>query len=170
MARHGPDRPAGAPLERVLKVQSPVAGALMEDAVAGSMLDGLLQPIARVMGQGKVVAALAGPPILVTAGTLHMQRAAAEGKPPNPVVMGVIYEGLRETLMVWMDVAGPKFEAALAREREFEARYGADVDGFIQFLFSPPADPADAEAMRAEEDAVRRAQGIVADDADMPAA
>lgn len=153
------------PLERVLKVQAPVSGLLLEEAVAGTMVDTLLQPLARVMGQGKLVAALVGPPMLVTAGTLHMQRAAAEGKQPNPVAMGIIHEGLRETLMVWMDVAGPKFEAALKRERDFEAKYGTDVDEFIGWLFSPPANPADAESVKAEDDAVRRAQGIVADDA-----
>jgi hypothetical protein len=152
------------PLERVLKIQSPVAGLLLEDAVAGTVLDTALQPIARLMGTGKTAAALIGPPLLVTAGTLHMQRAAMEGKPPNPAVMGIIHEGLRESLMVWMEVAGPKFDEALARERDFEAKYGADVDGFIAFLFSPPADQADPEAMAAEADQVRRAQGVMADD------
>jgi hypothetical protein len=154
------------PLERVLKIQSPVAGLLLEESVAGTVVDTALQPIARLMGTGKTVAALVGPPLLVTAGTLHMQRAAMEGKQPNPAVMGVIHEGLRESLMVWMDVAGPKFEQALARERDFEAKYGADVDQFIAFLFSPPAAPGDEAAAQAEADAVRRAQGIVINDAD----
>jgi hypothetical protein len=157
------------PLERTLKIQAPVAGLLLEDAVAGTVLDSVLQPIARVMGTGKTVAALVGPPLLVTAGTLHMQRAAMEGKQPNPAVMGVIHEGLRESLMVWMEVAGPKFDQALARERDFEARYGADVDAFIAFLFSPPPNPENPAQAQAEADAIRRVQGIVVEDAPEPA-
>jgi hypothetical protein len=153
------------PLERTLKLQSPIAGLLLEDAIAGTLADTALQPIARLQFQGKTAAALLGPPMLVTAGTLHMQRAAQEGKPPNAMVMGIIHEGLRETLMVWMDVAGPKFEVALKRERDFEAQYGTKVDEWIAFLFSPPANPADEEAVKAEEDAIRRAQGIMHDEA-----
>jgi hypothetical protein len=149
------------PLERTLKVQSPVAGLLLEDTIKGTALDTVLQPIARMQAQGKVVAALAGPPLLVTAGTLHMQRAAATGTEPNPVFMAVITEALRESLMLWMDVAGPKFEAALAKEREFEEHYGQNVDQMIAWIFSPPPDPRDAAAVAAEDDAIKRAQGIL---------
>jgi len=149
------------PLERTLKVQSPVAGLLLEDTIKGTALDTVLQPIARMQAQGKVAAALAGPPLLVTAGTLHMQRAAAAGVDPNPVFMGIITEALRESLMLWMSVAGPKFEAALQKEREFEEHYGQDVDTMIAWIFSPPPDPRDAAAVAAEEDAIKRAQGIL---------
>lgn len=149
------------PLERTLKVQSPVAGLLLEDVVKGTVVDVILQPLARFQRQGKAVAALAGPPLLVTAGSLHMQRQLQAGLEPSPVFMGFIHEALRESLMLWMDVAGPKFEEALKREREFEEHYGHDVDEFITWLFSPPVNPADEASVRAEEDAIRRAQGIL---------
>ena len=149
------------PLERTLKVQSPVAGLLLEDVVKGTVVDTVLQPVARMQRQGKTVAALAGPPLLVTAGTLHMQRQAAAGQEPSPVFMGIVTEALRESLMLWMDVAGPKFEEALKREREFEEHYGHDVDEFIGWLFSPPVNPEDASSVRAEEEAIKRAQGIL---------
>jgi hypothetical protein len=149
------------PLERTLKVQSPVAGLLLEDTVKGTIVDTVLQPIARLQTQGKAVAALAGPPLLVTAGTLHLQRAAAAGEQPNAMVMSVIHEALRESLMLWMEVAGPKFEQALARERDFEERHGQSVDEMIAWIFSPPPDPRDGEAVAAEDAAVKRAQGIL---------
>lgn len=152
------------PLERTLKVQSPVAGLLLEDTIKGTLADTVLQPIARMQAQGKVVAALVGPPLLVTAGTLHMQAAAKAQADPNPVFMGIISEALRESLMLWMDVAGPKFDLALQRERDFEDRYGQGVDDMIAWIFSPPPDPRDQAAVAAEDEAIRRAQGILKED------
>jgi len=149
------------PLQRTLKIQAPVAGLLLEDTIRGTIVDTVLQPIARLQRQGKAVAALAGPPMLVTAGTLHMQRAAAADEEPNPVIMGIIHEGLRESLMLWMDVAGPKFEQAMKREKQFEDLYGQRVDDLIELLFSPPPAPGDTAAVQAEEDAIARAQGIL---------
>ena len=147
------------PLQRTLRVQAPVAGLLLEDSVKGTVIDTVLQPLARMQTQGKAVAALAGPPMLVTAITLHVQRQALAGEDPNPVFMSVAMEMLRESLMLWMDVAGPKFEEALAREKRFEEDYGAPVDDFMAFLLSPP--PADAAGVAAEEDAIKRAQGML---------
>jgi hypothetical protein len=148
-------------LQRTLKVQAPVAGLLLEDVVKDTFLDMMLQPLARAQRQGKAVAALAGPPMLVTAISLHAAQATAAGQMPNPIFMSVAQTALRESLMLWIDVAGPRFEEALKREREFEEHYGQDVDEFMAWLFAPPADPRDAAATAAEEDAVRRAQGIL---------
>lgn len=148
------------PLQRTLKVQAPVAGLLLEDAIKGTMVDKLLQPLARAQVQGKVIAALAGPPVLVTVISMHLAQCQQAGADPNPVFMSATSEMLRESLIIWMDVAGPKFEAALARERAFEQHYGQDVDAFMSWLFTPPPDPADDQAMAAEEEALRRAQGI----------
>ena len=149
------------PLQRTLRVQAPVAGALLEDAVKGTAIDVVLQPFARFASQGKAVSAIAGPPVLVTALTMHVQMREAAGQQPNPFFMAAGIEALRSSLMTWMDVAGPKFAEALAREREFEDKYGQDVDQMIGWLLSPPADPRDEAAMEAEEEAIRRAQGVL---------
>ena len=149
------------PLQRTLRVQAPVAGLLLEDAVRDTAMDTVLQPLARLASQGKTVSALLGPPVIVTAITLHAQQRQAEGQAPNPVFMGVATEALRSSLMTWMDVAGPKFEIAMQKEREFEDKYGKSVDEFMQWLFSAPVNPADEAAVEAEEDAIRRAQGIL---------
>ena len=145
------------PLQRTLRVQAPVAGILLEDAVRDTMVDTVLQPLARITDAGKTISALAGPPLFVAAMTLHMQHAAMANEAPNPILMGVASEGLRSSLMTWMDVAGPKFEAALAREREFEDKYGADVDQFIAWLFSPP--PSNQEEAARDEAMIRHAMG-----------
>jgi hypothetical protein len=148
------------PLQRTLRVQAPVAGLLLEDSIKGTVVDAVLQPLARMQQRGRAVAALAGPPVIVTAITVHMQQRAAldPPQPPNPVVMSALTEALRESLIIWLDVAGPKFEQALERERRFEEKYGADVDQFMNWLFSPP--PANAEEQEAEDESIRRAQGI----------
>lgn len=147
------------PLQRTLRIQAPVAGLLLEDAVNGTAADILLQPFARLAGQGRVVSALLGPPVIVTALTVHAQQRAAAGEEPNPLFVSVGIEALRSSLMTWCEIAGPKFEVALKREAEVEARFGQSVDDLITLLLSaPPGTVAEAEA---EEEAIRRAQGIV---------
>jgi hypothetical protein len=149
------------PLQRTLRIQAPVAGLLLEDAVKGTAADVVMQPFARLAGQGKVVSALLGPPVIVTALTVHAQQRAAAGEEPNPVFVSVGIEVLRSSLMTWCEIAGPKFEVALRREQEVEARFGQSVDDLISLLLSPPVDLADQAAVMAEEEAIRRAQGIV---------
>ena len=151
------------PLSRTLRIQAPVAGAILDDAVKDTVTDTLLQPLAALAGQGKVVSALLGPPLIVTALSLHVQQRAQMTPPqdPNPFFVSAGVEALRSSLMAWMEVSGPKFEEALRREREFEGKYGARVDDLITFLLAPPA--ATQEEALAEDDMIRRAQGIVVD-------
>lgn len=146
-------------LSRTLAVQAPVAGLLLEDAVKGSVVDTVLQPIARLQNQGEAIGALVGPPMMVTAITLHVQRSALAGQDPNPLFMSFATSALRQSLMLWMDVAGPKFEQAMRREKEFEDKHGASVDEFIGWLMSPPPDPSNPGSLMDEETMVRRAQG-----------
>lgn len=149
------------PLQRTLRVQAPVAGLLLEDAVKDTAIDVILQPFARLAHQGKTVSALLGPPVLVTAMTVHVQQRMQQDQAPNPLFMSVASEALRSALMTWMDVAGPKFEIAMQREQEFEEKYGKSVDEFMNWLFSAPVNTMDEAAVQAEEDAIRRAQGIL---------
>lgn len=145
------------PLHRTLRVQAPVAGLLLEDAVKDTFADTVLQPFARAAEAGKTASALLGPPLIVTALSMHIANSAAAGQQPNPVFLSVGQEALRSSLMTWMDVAGPKFAQALAREQEFEEKYGAHVDDFMAWLFAPP--PSTPEEAEAEEAMFRRATG-----------
>jgi hypothetical protein len=149
------------PLQRTLRMQAPVAGMLLDDIVQGTIVDPLLQPLARLASQGKTVQALAGPPVFVGAIMTHQMQCAAADPPtdPNPLFMAIAVEGLRSSLMAWMDVAGPKFDMAMQREAEFEVKYGQRVDDMIALIFAPPASSEQESA--AEEAAIRRAQGIL---------
>jgi hypothetical protein len=147
------------PLSRTLRMQSRVAGPIMDDVIRGTIVDPLLQPLARLAGQGKAVQALAGPPLFVTAIMAHTGHAAQAGEDPNPFVMAIAMEGLRSSLMAWMEIAGPKFAEVAAEEAEMEAKHGMNVDAMIALIFAEP--PATAEESEAEEAAILRAQGIL---------
>jgi hypothetical protein len=151
------------PLQRTLRMQAPVAGLLLDDVVKDTAADLLLQPLARIAQQGKTVQALVGPPAFVSAIMAHqVQRAAMDPpKEPNPVFMALAFEGLRSSLMAWAEIAGPKFEIAMQREAEFEEKYGQSVDAMMAMIFAAPVDPNDVEAVMAEEEAIKRAQGIL---------
>lgn len=153
------------PLQRTLRIQAPVAGMLLEDTVRDTAADTFLQPLARIAGQGRVVSALLGPPVIVTALMMHVQQRAQMQPPqdPSPLFISMGTEALRSSLMTWAEITEGKILMALQRERDIEERFGQSVDELIAFLLSPPVNPADAAAVQAEEDAIRRAQGIVVD-------
>ena len=158
-----------APMSRILAIQAPVAGVLLEPAVKGTVVDRLLQPLARAEQQGKVWAGLAGPPVLVGMISWHLQQCAMATPPadPNPVFMAAATEMLRESLLIYADVAGPKFAEAAERVKRRETQLGGPVDELMAYLFSPLPDPADADAVAAEDEAIRRAQGLMDETATM---
>jgi len=145
------------PLYRTLAIQAPVAGDLLDDAVRGTVVDTFLQPFARLGGNARAVNALLGPPVLVTMLSLYTAQCAAKGIEPNALFMSTGAEALRSSLMVWAEVSGPKFEAAIAKERDFEEKHGATVDQLMAFLFAPPV--ATTAEQAAEDAQIRRAQG-----------
>lgn len=122
-------QPINLPVARVLDMQAPVAGMILEDAVKNTVVDRILQPIARVEAGGEVAFALMGPPLIVGALTAR------------PAMAPVLVPMLRASLRTWIDVAGPKLEAVEKKEAEFEERYGARIDTMIQYFLSPPPEP-----------------------------
>lgn len=158
------------PVSRILAIQAPVAGVLLEPAVKGTAVDRLLQPLARIEQQGKLAGGLIGPPLIVGAITWHLQQCANANPPtePNPVFMAAATEMLRESLLLYADVAGPKFAEAAERVQRREAQLGGPVDDLMAFLFSQPPMPNDDDAVAAEDEAIRRAQGLLADEAEPP--
>lgn len=154
--------PVNIPVSRVMAVQAPVAGIVLEPIVKGTIVDRWLQPVARTSQGAEALAALAGPPLVV---------AALQARPE---LAPVLVPMLRELLGRWIKVAGPAVQIAADRAAEFEAEYGATVDGIMEMCFAgiPGSDPdaetgpSGADAMRqaaataAEDEAIRRAQGM----------
>lgn len=122
---------------RLLRMQAPVAGIILEDTVKGTVVDKFLQPVARAEQKGKATFALIGPPMLVTAMQLQ------------PDAQMILLPILRESLLVWCEIAGPKMEEAMKRESEFESLHGQTVDDMIAMLFAPVGE--DAPPVYAEE-------------------
>jgi hypothetical protein len=115
-------QPINLPVARVLDVQAPVAGMVLEDIVKNTVVDRVLQPLARVGEGGEVAFALMGPPVLV--GLLTAK----------PDMAPVLVPMLRAALRTWIDVAGPKLEEIQKKDDEFESKYGARIDDMISYF------------------------------------
>ena len=113
---------------RVLAMQSPVAGMILEDTVKNTVADRILQPIARTAAGGEIAIALLGPPLLVGAIT------------SKPEMASVLVPMLRESLRTWIDIAGPKLEEVAKQEKEFEDHYGERIDAMIEWILQPAAE------------------------------
>ena len=138
------------PLYRVTRLQGVIAGPMLEEATQGTVVDAVLQPLARMQARGEAIGALVLPPASIMALQVHLATAAKQEREPNPIITQVCLESLRHGLMAMMKVGGSKFAAALAREREEQDTYGTDVEALMEWILSPPGD------REAEEEAIRR--------------
>lgn len=131
------------PMYRTLRLQSVIAGPLLDDAVKGTVVDPFLQPLARLSRAGETVSALVAPNLAIGAMAYHLQQTNGE---PNPVVMQACQEMLRHGLMAMMRVGGDAFAAQLAKDQADEERFGGDIDMIMGWILAEPADPATEEA------------------------
>jgi hypothetical protein len=130
---------------RLLKIQAPVAGAVLEPVVKGTIVDTFLQPLARTSASAEALIVLAGPPLLVAA--MEM----------DPAKVPVLLPVARELMLRWCKIAGPKMAEAMARENEFEAEFGTTVDDILSLLEKDlPAGEEDA-AVREVQDQMQGA-------------
>lgn len=138
--------PKSTPVGRMLAIQAPVAGIIVDDMAKGTIVDRVLQPLARSSEKAEKGFALIGPPVLV---------AMISSKPElYPVLSGP----LKVAMLSWVELAGPAMEKAAKRaEAMAEKVAGVDVDAMIAALFAdvPLADMPSPD----EEAAVRRARG-----------
>lgn len=124
-------QPASMPIYRVLDMQAPVVGALLEDTIRGSVVDRILQPLARAEGKGEIAAALIGPPLIM--GALTVKPGAAP----------VLIPALRESLRLWVDVAGSRMTEAAERRRQYEETDGKLVEELMRYLLQDIMVPED---------------------------
>lgn len=107
---------------RLLQLQAPLAGLVLEEAIKNTVVDSVLQPFARTGKNAEVLWAMLGAPALVTLAQLR------------PGEITVILPVLRSALMSMVRIAGPRIAEALKEEREFEAEYGETVEAIMVFL------------------------------------
>lgn len=118
--------PINLPVARVLDMQAPVAGLILEDTIKGTIVDRILQPLARAEQGGEAAFALIGPPLLVGVMTSKPEMA--------PMLVPMLKESLRR----WIDIAGPKLEEIEKKDEEFAAKYGTRIDAMIEMFLAPP--------------------------------
>lgn len=146
-------QPLSLPVSRCLQVQSPVAGMILEDVVRDTIVDRALQPVARAEEKAEAVLALVAPPLLVAAieqtAALEAARAitAQQAKMRNALQVPL----LKESLRIWLKIAGPKVEEAARREREYQDMYGVTIEELMDLFFSRETPPtATAEPVEPE--------------------
>jgi hypothetical protein len=110
------------PTGRVLKLQAPIAGAILEDAVKGTVIDRLAQPLARHGEATKELGALLGVPIIVTMMTVKPQSAQQ------------LLPTLKRSLREWAIIAGPRIKAREKREEKALEQLGVDAKGLDELV------------------------------------
>lgn len=110
------------PTSRVLAMQSPVAGVILEESLKGSVADRILQPLARSAATGSKVGALLGPPVLVSLLSAKPELA--------PQVLPVLRLALRQ----WVLVAGPALKAQERKHAKAMEALGIEEDGSLELM------------------------------------
>lgn len=123
-----------------MQIQAPIAGMLLNEVVQGSIVDKVLQPMARAEEKWEKVFALGGPPLCV----LAIEHAQTLEPKEAAIRTALIMPVLREGLGAWLDVAGDKVEAAAQRRQEY-AEKSAAIDAMIAAIFSQPRIYAEPE-------------------------
>lgn len=115
------------PVARMLTMQAPAAGLIVEDIAKNTLLDRVLQPFARAGKTGEQIGALIGPPILVAAITA------------NPALYPMLAPVLKMTLMSWMEISAPVMKKAREKAEKLSEEFGGlEIDLMIEMLFAPP--------------------------------
>lgn len=123
---------SATPLSRVLALQAPVAGMIIDREIKGTLVDVLAQPVARLVNRASQVGVLFTLPILVQVVTMR----------PD------MYEQLRphmvDALYDWFEVAGPEIEKMAKRQekrrQQFNGGEGPTPEQLIELFFAAPED------------------------------
>ena len=110
------------PVAYMMTVQSEVAGAVLDPVVAGTVVDKILQPFARVSEKMEPINALLTPLVCVAL----MERF--------PEQIPRIEPQLRKALGSWAKISKPHYDAIKAEEEKFTEEYGKDIDEVIEAL------------------------------------
>jgi hypothetical protein len=162
------------PMQRLLQAQAPFAGLALEDALAGTVVDRVLQPVARAEDKAKAVGGVMFPPmaLMMVLATAPVPQVVDGTDPPQYLFPEPTTQHkaamltLRWSLMLWSEAGEARLDEYRARA-EANAERGAQADRFMAFILgyedqAPDAEGqgAEAAAVNAEDEAVRRAQQL----------
>lgn len=134
------------PLAKILTIQAPYAGTVLDEQVKGTIVDAALQPAARYSGVYRALNGLLGPPVCVGYICANGRIDPDTGEPDMPTQMA--FGMLRYCLLQMAKVSDLKAEQITQRTENMAARM-AVVDAIIADLFprlaSQPPPPGDRE-------------------------
>jgi hypothetical protein len=146
-------RAVDPPLSRTFALEAPIAGPMIEDALAGTPVDKVLQPLARAQAKSRILLALFGMPL----GIIGLEQAQTLPERQRLVREAMILPMLRECAVMWVEFAGDKLKEKAERDAARGPLY-EEADELLAFLLygQAPADPgtgaAAAWAPASEED------------------
>lgn len=123
------------PLEKILYLQAPLAGTVVEDAIKGTALDKVAQPVARADRQFKALEALTAPAwVAVIMAKGRKDPKSGEYSPETKLM----FSGLRHSLLSMSRlVDGFDFEQQKEKAEELRTASG-QIDKIIAYLFEMP--------------------------------
>lgn len=134
------------PVARVLEMQAPWIGIVVEEKAKGTAADRWIQPFARMAETGGAVGSIVGFPLLVAIVT------------NQPQLFPVARPVMKLMLISTLEMSGPAMRKVQERAERLEATLqGVDVDGMLDSLWA--GIPVSGEESPDEEAAVRRARG-----------
>lgn len=142
------------PMERILYLQAPLAGQVVEDTCKGTVADAILQPVARIDRQFKAFEALTAPVWVAAIMTRGEKEPVFD---PAGKQIGVDYTAstklmfgmLRHSLLSMTRVTSVDFEELKTKAEDLKGQSG-QIDAMIEWLFHvDEPTPEQAAAMAA---------------------
>jgi len=121
------------PLEKILYLQAPLAGQVVEDTVKGTAVDRVLQPAARFDRQFKAVEALTAPAWVAAI----MVRGRKDENGDYSPETKLMFSGLRHALLSMSRITDTDFEQLKTKSEELRTASG-QIDAMIAWLFEMP--------------------------------
>lgn len=140
------------PMEKVLYLQAPLAGQIVEDTCKGTVADKVLQPVARVDRQFKALEALTAPAWVAAIMVKGRRSEDGEYSPETKLMFG----GLRHALLSMTRATDMDFGELRGKADELKTRSG-EIDEMIAWLFEMPAPPEMTEEQAQAAAAAARA-------------
>lgn len=118
------------PTARVLQLQAPVAGAILDRELRGTRVDRMAQPVAKMFNRSSSVGTLVALPLMVHVVTV------------KPELYPAIKPHMVEALYRWYEIAGPELEKQQKKmERRKEQLGGLDPEELLNMIFAADVPP-----------------------------